>query len=438
MHQRRTISRRRRSNKQLFYSRLKNHNNTHSKKRRSHQNIYLPSDPQSSIQQIYQQIFNPSIPFKLLIPYSSSPTISIPDKKDIRKTHDVLNYMIYRKTFTNVCNGPSLYWSFDNDDFDDLQFDVLISFIIYCPHDVVVFRYILSAKEWNGITHANMVVVNKKSKIWEIEHFEPHGVVTDDLVMQRILNASDAALKDKFTLNKAGIQFRYLSPIDVCPYAGPQSRSMNYYSDVGLCAFWVTWYAIVRIINSDKTAEFIQNAIFNLHPIVLQNLIQDFVSYIHQYSIDPMFIKMSKEIQFTQLLAHDLAELLYNNDNTEKLYRFMMSIIRIIGHNPNSLDTMKNINLFMDKIKTIINNHIALDETVQNKILTLFESMDGKNIKDPLLKIPINLYNPYIFSKNDILYNPNIITKEDILYKYLDDVEDSIKKLPDIDQNSFL
>ena len=393
----------------------------------------IPSSLYSSIPyQQTDQIDHPSIPFRLPIPYSSSPTIYDPNQEDTGKSHNILSYLIYKKTFTNACSGPSLHWSSsdalrNNDRFDDLTFEILISFITYCPHDVVVFHYVLSAKEWNGTTHANMVVVNKKSKIWEIEHFEPHGVITNDLVMQRISNASDAALKEKFTLNlnKAGIQFRYLSPIDVCPYAGPQSRMVY---DVGLCGFWATWYAIVRIINSDKTAKFIQNAIFNLDPLVLQNLIQDFVNYIHQYSINPVFIKMIREIAGIQLYTRDLAKLLYN-DNIEKLYRFMMSINKIIDHNPNSLDTTKNIQKFMVSIYVRIkhNNRTALDETVQNKIITIFESMDGKNIKDPLLSIPSELYS----ISDDDIYDKR-------LYKYLDDVEESIKKLPDIDQNLLL
>lgn len=91
--------------------------------------------------------------------------------------------------------------------------------------------------------HANMLLINKNSDVYEIERFEPHGggetFYDQSIVDNYIKTKFEQKFKDKYKL-------KYFDASTMCPL-GPQGLSGDAY-----CTAWSYYYAFLRLTNASR------------------------------------------------------------------------------------------------------------------------------------------------------------------------------------------
>lgn len=124
----------------------------------------------------------------------------------------------------------------------------------------------------NSMGHRNVVIVDTKHKT--VERFEPHGAFS---------NIYDNDYVDQFMnmfTKKLGSDFKYLAPIEYCPYLGPQAVMEN---DTGYCVTWSTLYMHMRLINPDAPRSEIFEYLLSKSPSELNDIIRRYQTMIDKH-----------------------------------------------------------------------------------------------------------------------------------------------------------
>lgn len=165
---------------------------------------------------------------------------------------------------------------------------------IACPHRLIVHPVTIA---FSSSSHANIVIVDKEQQI--VERFEPHGFRTYDFhppdsklyALDIIRAENESSVEIDAYLKKWAKEmypnFRYLSPFDVCPSLGPQSRATEELSEFGFCQTWVLLYADARLKNYNQSPEYIQRALLDYSPDQLHDLVRTFASIVDNETVDP-------------------------------------------------------------------------------------------------------------------------------------------------------
>lgn len=278
-----------------------------------------------------------------------------------------IGYNVLDKTFRH--GMESVYWS-----------------IMDCPYTMVVIEItaIFKPKE---PTHANLLLINKSKSPWEIERFEPHGMVessaqyaeSDELytMQERI----DTSLKEWFTsvLGSAGIPFVYKRPMDVCPHMGPQTRSERVSDLAGFCQTWTKFYWNVRLDNPQMSGEEILHDLFEIDPEELFEMIQDYVHFVKDITIPKEFI----ELLTKKKLASIGFEL--NMEEIRKLTWIPDKVKDEISHALYTIIAkMNDITTFTvyENITYSIQNMIQKDDANLKRAMQIIKALTGKKLQE--------------------------------------------------------
>ena len=196
--------------------------------------------------------------------------------------------------------------------------------MVKCPYNIVVLRLSIIGK---NRAHANLLVVNKTSDVWEIERFDSNGESEGDEQIDTIVKSwlSQALGNSR--------RFIYKSPMDVCPAMGPQARSAR--KDVeGFCQTWIFLYWHLRMDNPEITGEKVLESLLAKKDDELFIMVQKYAQFMHETTIPPEFIDLQRKRSLCLLMMgmelESLAKLKLDdsllNDIQEALYDWIAKV----------------------------------------------------------------------------------------------------------------
>ena len=151
--------------------------------------------------------------------------------------------------------------------------------------NLVIARRLKMPHRRSFATHVNALVIDKERKT--IELFDPYGK-TKPII--------DRWVAEEFTQLAGLIDYNYISPIELCPYFGPQyvAEKLSPAPDSGYCMSYTLMYILMRMSNPDLTGSEINQMMMIKdwdNPLVsrpwrpdeLQHYVKAFNTILHDY-----------------------------------------------------------------------------------------------------------------------------------------------------------
>ena len=158
---------------------------------------------------------------------------------------------------------------------------------------LVYFTFII-AKSNDGISHANMVIIDLKKKT--LERFEPYGC--DVFYNKKLINTFFRTFVLKFLKLK---KFKYLEPENLSPKIGVQHGSDSF---TGMCVTISAMYLQMRILNVDVKQKKIIDYFLSIPKKKLKKTILKFARYIET--------TLKKNSKLVNRLNYNLYEVIFN------------------------------------------------------------------------------------------------------------------------------
>lgn len=296
-----------------------------------------------------------------------------PDRSGLTSTwRNFVPYMIETKRYGHyVCYGmPELEYNWDQHYLHTNP--AMIWSILNCPWRIVAFPLaIRSYRLRKG--HANIVIVNKRVEPWEIERFEPHG---GDEFFRETQEIIDHQLSAWFRaeLSAHKIRINYLTPADVCPHPGPQTRAeSNKMYDDGFCQTWVLLYLDIRLSNPHLTNKQVMFHFLKLSARDLYDMVQEYATLMANTRIPQTF----QDYLLLRSHVYDQYKDLVPYTTSVFSERFPEEIFKVIADAPADKETFRILNIILSDLQRYILVQEPLDPT---DILFLMDTIAGKGL----------------------------------------------------------
>lgn len=186
----------------------------------------------------------------------------------------------------------------------------------YIIHEITIF--------WGDkVTgHANVVVVDKEIKEWEL--FEPHGDAPwTSVILQPLSKRMNYLYKD----------FIMVKPLDYCPPLGPQRKSGD-----EQCVNWRLLYIYLRLACPSLSRKEIMERLTDMNKRDLQNMLLKWGCFMWNYFIQREMVQPIRDY-------HDLRQKGF--ESGEETKQLTMDVVRAM----NTTGDLKQIRIIIDSLK---------------------------------------------------------------------------------------
>ena len=268
---------------------------------------------------------------------------------------------LFRFILPNTCIVTNNIIRFELTTYGELETKPLRNIITQLKNDIqncnkqFIVAYLSLSLPGSG--HANALIIDNYNKT--IERFEPHGI-SENKKTYKLGNLIDNFFKTYFN------KYKYFSPLDFCPYYGPQSLHgiSDKRSEHGFCVGWSWWYVLHRISYPDVDRK-------ELLDILLTKLYsKNFTMYIYSIGSFLNQIEWSTATDCDKIMhvLEWLKNAIDNNDDvtisllTNRILEEGTDLSKNIFYNCSSEDTIDNRNYFVNYITNMLSRSTKKDK----------------------------------------------------------------------------